>query len=195
VLGKPSNGVGNAVTLPYLYPSMVAPMVIEGWTNLPSIGGVRRPTLVPGGAALFDCVTLHRRSRLQIFSYLFRGTARRCRRPKHPPDLRDARRNQRRRHDRIAWERIWVDVQLRTFPRRAKFADLLVYSLAPLLDVPLVIADATCLLQAGHVNKDVAIVHLKLYLKSGQGEGCCQHQAAMSVLNAMYRKKDCGRPC
>lgn len=45
---------------------------------------------------------------------------------------------------------------------------LLVKTLAKLIDVPLVITDATCLTQAGYVGEDVESVLLKLYLEAGQ---------------------------
>jgi ATP-dependent Clp protease ATP-binding subunit ClpX len=45
---------------------------------------------------------------------------------------------------------------------------LLVKTLARLIDVPLVIADATCLTQAGYVGEDVESILFKLYLESGQ---------------------------
>ena len=44
----------------------------------------------------------------------------------------------------------------------------LIKTLARLMDVPLVIADATCLTQAGYVGEDVESVLFKLYLESGQ---------------------------
>eukprot|EP00579_Thalassiosira_antarctica_P001098 CAMPEP_0201865276 /NCGR_PEP_ID=MMETSP0902-20130614/172_1 /ASSEMBLY_ACC=CAM_ASM_000551 /TAXON_ID=420261 /ORGANISM="Thalassiosira antarctica, Strain CCMP982" /LENGTH=809 /DNA_ID=CAMNT_0048389967 /DNA_START=93 /DNA_END=2522 /DNA_ORIENTATION=- len=51
---------------------------------------------------------------------------------------------------------------------------LLVKTLAKLIDVPLVIADATCLTQAGYVGEDVESVLFKLYLESGQDLERCQ---------------------
>lgn len=51
---------------------------------------------------------------------------------------------------------------------------LLVRTLARLIDVPLVIADATCLTQAGYVGEDVESVLFKLYLESGQDVERCQ---------------------
>lgn len=45
---------------------------------------------------------------------------------------------------------------------------LLVKTLARLIDVPIVIADATCLTQAGYVGEDVESILFKLYLESGQ---------------------------
>ena len=51
---------------------------------------------------------------------------------------------------------------------------LLVKTLAKLIDVPLVIADATCLTQAGYVGEDVESILLKLYLESGQDLERCQ---------------------
>jgi hypothetical protein len=51
---------------------------------------------------------------------------------------------------------------------------LLVKTLARLIDVPLVIADATCLTQAGYVGEDVESVLFKLYLESGQDVERCQ---------------------
>jgi hypothetical protein len=42
------------------------------------------------------------------------------------------------------------------------------------IDVPLVIADATCLTQAGYVGEDVESVLFKLYLESGQDIERCQ---------------------
>jgi len=51
---------------------------------------------------------------------------------------------------------------------------LLVKTLAKLIDVPLVIADATCLTQAGYVGEDVESILLKLYLESGQDIERCQ---------------------
>ena len=50
----------------------------------------------------------------------------------------------------------------------------LVKTLARLIDVPLVIADATCLTQAGYVGEDVESVLFKLYLESGQDVERCQ---------------------
>jgi len=50
----------------------------------------------------------------------------------------------------------------------------LVKTLARLIDVPLVIADATCLTQAGYVGEDVESVLFKLYLESGQDIERCQ---------------------
>lgn len=43
-----------------------------------------------------------------------------------------------------------------------------------MIDVPLVIADATCLTQAGYVGEDVESVLFKLYLESGQDIERCQ---------------------
>lgn len=51
---------------------------------------------------------------------------------------------------------------------------LLVKTLAKLIDVPLVIADATCLTQAGYVGEDVESILLKLYIESGQDIERCQ---------------------
>lgn len=51
---------------------------------------------------------------------------------------------------------------------------LLVKTLARLIDVPLVIADATCLTQAGYVGEDVESILFKLYLESGQDVDRCQ---------------------
>jgi len=51
---------------------------------------------------------------------------------------------------------------------------LLVKTLARLIDVPLVIADATCLTQAGYVGEDVESILFKLYLESGQDIERCQ---------------------
>jgi ATP-dependent protease Clp ATPase subunit len=51
---------------------------------------------------------------------------------------------------------------------------LLVKTLARLIDVPLVIADATCLTQAGYVGEDVESILFKLYLESGQDVERCQ---------------------
>ena len=51
---------------------------------------------------------------------------------------------------------------------------LLVKTLGKLLDVPLVIADATCLTQAGYVGEDVESILLKLYIESGQDIERCQ---------------------
>ncbi|KAL7446130.1 hypothetical protein ACHAXM_010071 [Skeletonema potamos] len=51
---------------------------------------------------------------------------------------------------------------------------LLVKTLAKLIDVPLVIADATCLTQAGYVGEDVESILFKLYLESGQDLDRCQ---------------------
>lgn len=45
---------------------------------------------------------------------------------------------------------------------------LLVKTLARLIDVPLVISDATCLTQAGYVGEDVESVLFKLYIESGK---------------------------
>jgi ATP-dependent Clp protease ATP-binding subunit ClpX len=50
----------------------------------------------------------------------------------------------------------------------------LVKTLARLIDVPLVIADATCLTQAGYVGEDVESILFKLYLESGQDIQRCQ---------------------
>jgi len=50
----------------------------------------------------------------------------------------------------------------------------LIKTLARLMDVPLVIADATCLTQAGYVGEDVESVLFKLYLESGQDIDRCQ---------------------
>lgn len=44
---------------------------------------------------------------------------------------------------------------------------LLVKTLAKLIDAPLVIADATCLTQAGYVGEDVESILFKLYVESG----------------------------
>lgn len=51
---------------------------------------------------------------------------------------------------------------------------LLVKTLAKLIDVPLVITDATCLTQAGYVGEDVESVLFKLYIESGQDIERCQ---------------------
>jgi ATP-dependent Clp protease ATP-binding subunit ClpX len=51
---------------------------------------------------------------------------------------------------------------------------LLVQTLARLIDVPLVITDATCLTQAGYVGEDVESILLKLYQESGQDVKRCQ---------------------
>lgn len=51
---------------------------------------------------------------------------------------------------------------------------LLVKTLAKLIDVPIVIADATCLTQAGYVGEDVESILFKLYLESGQDLERCQ---------------------
>lgn len=51
---------------------------------------------------------------------------------------------------------------------------LLVKTLAKIVDVPLVIADATCLTQAGYVGEDVESILFKLYLESGQDLERCQ---------------------
>ena len=51
---------------------------------------------------------------------------------------------------------------------------LLVKTLARLIDVPLVITDATCLTQAGYVGEDVESILFKLYLESGQDVERCQ---------------------
>jgi hypothetical protein len=51
---------------------------------------------------------------------------------------------------------------------------LLVKTLARIIDVPLVIADATCLTQAGYVGEDVESILFKLYLESGQDVERCQ---------------------
>eukprot|EP00541_Cyclophora_tenuis_P007977 CAMPEP_0116546592 /NCGR_PEP_ID=MMETSP0397-20121206/3306_1 /TAXON_ID=216820 /ORGANISM="Cyclophora tenuis, Strain ECT3854" /LENGTH=697 /DNA_ID=CAMNT_0004071027 /DNA_START=39 /DNA_END=2133 /DNA_ORIENTATION=- len=51
---------------------------------------------------------------------------------------------------------------------------LLLKTLARLIDVPLVIADATCLTQAGYVGEDVESILFKLYLESGQDIERCQ---------------------
>lgn len=50
----------------------------------------------------------------------------------------------------------------------------LVKTLARMIDVPLVIADATCLTQAGYVGEDVESILFKLYLESGQDLERCQ---------------------
>ena len=51
---------------------------------------------------------------------------------------------------------------------------LLVKTLAKLIDVPLVIADATCLTQTGYVGEDVESILLKIYIESGQDIERCQ---------------------
>lgn len=51
---------------------------------------------------------------------------------------------------------------------------LLVKTLAKLIDVPIVITDATCLTQAGYVGEDVESILLKLYHESGQDLERCQ---------------------
>jgi len=51
---------------------------------------------------------------------------------------------------------------------------LVVKTLAKLIDVPIVIADATCLTQAGYVGEDVESILFKLYLESGQDLERCQ---------------------
>ena len=51
---------------------------------------------------------------------------------------------------------------------------LLVKTLAKLIDVPLVITDATCLTQAGYVGEDVESILFKLYIESGQDIERCQ---------------------
>lgn len=51
---------------------------------------------------------------------------------------------------------------------------LVVKTLAKLIDVPIVIADATCLTQAGYVGEDVESILLKLYIESGQDIERCQ---------------------
>lgn len=51
---------------------------------------------------------------------------------------------------------------------------LLVKTLAKLIDVPLVIADATCLTQAGYVGEDVESILFKLFMESGQDLDRCQ---------------------
>merc|ERR1711988_115216 len=45
---------------------------------------------------------------------------------------------------------------------------LMAKTLAKLINVPLVIADATCLTQAGYVGEDVESILHKLYIESGQ---------------------------
>ena len=50
---------------------------------------------------------------------------------------------------------------------------LLARTLARLVDVPLVIADATCLTQAGYVGEDVESILYKLYMESGQDLDRC----------------------
>jgi ATP-dependent protease HslVU (ClpYQ) ATPase subunit len=45
---------------------------------------------------------------------------------------------------------------------------LLAKTLARLIDVPFVIADATCLTQAGYVGEDVESILYKLYVEAGQ---------------------------
>ena len=44
-----------------------------------------------------------------------------------------------------------------------------------MVDVPLVIADATCLTQAGYVGEDVESILYKLYLEAGQDLERCQN--------------------
>mmetsp|Transcript_52751 Transcript_52751/g.78191 ORF Transcript_52751/g.78191 Transcript_52751/m.78191 type:complete len:528 (-) Transcript_52751:149-1732(-) len=51
---------------------------------------------------------------------------------------------------------------------------LLVKTLAKLIDVPIVIADATCLTQAGYVGEDVESILLKLYNEAGQDLERCE---------------------
>jgi len=51
---------------------------------------------------------------------------------------------------------------------------LLVKTLAKLIDVPLVVADATCLTQAGYVGEDVESILFKLYTESGQDLERCE---------------------
>lgn len=51
---------------------------------------------------------------------------------------------------------------------------LLVKTLARFIDVPIVIADATCLTQAGYVGEDVESILLKLYHEAGQDLERCQ---------------------
>jgi len=51
---------------------------------------------------------------------------------------------------------------------------LLVKTLAKLIDVPLVVTDATCLTQAGYVGEDVESILFKLYIESGQDIERCQ---------------------
>ncbi len=51
---------------------------------------------------------------------------------------------------------------------------LLAKTLARLADVPLVMADATCLTQAGYVGEDVESILYKLYVESGQDMGKAQ---------------------
>eukprot|EP00934_Nitzschia_sp_Nitz4_P005168 Nitzschia sp. Nitz4//scaffold9_size221794//94942//97310//NITZ4_001347-RA/size221794-processed-gene-0.326-mRNA-1//-1//CDS//3329561004//5158//frame0 len=50
----------------------------------------------------------------------------------------------------------------------------LVKTLAKLIDVPLVITDATCLTQAGYVGEDVESILLKLFVESGRDIERCQ---------------------
>ncbi|CAM9824455.1 unnamed protein product [Choristocarpus tenellus] len=51
---------------------------------------------------------------------------------------------------------------------------LLAETLAKLVDVPFVIADATCLTQAGYVGEDVEAFLHKLYVESRQDIDRCQ---------------------
>jgi len=51
---------------------------------------------------------------------------------------------------------------------------LLVKTLAKLIDVPIAVADATCLTQAGYVGEDVESILLKLYHEAGQDLERCQ---------------------
>eukprot|EP00520_Triparma_pacifica_P003784 CAMPEP_0118648834 /NCGR_PEP_ID=MMETSP0785-20121206/9376_1 /TAXON_ID=91992 /ORGANISM="Bolidomonas pacifica, Strain CCMP 1866" /LENGTH=479 /DNA_ID=CAMNT_0006541071 /DNA_START=459 /DNA_END=1898 /DNA_ORIENTATION=+ len=51
---------------------------------------------------------------------------------------------------------------------------LLAKTLSKLVDVPLIISDATCLTQAGYVGEDVESVLYKLYLEAGQDLERCQ---------------------
>jgi len=56
---------------------------------------------------------------------------------------------------------------------------LLVKTLAKLIDVPLVIADATCLTQAGYVGEDVESILLKvrkLFVKNIKKQHCHRRQ-------------------
>ena len=50
----------------------------------------------------------------------------------------------------------------------------LAQTLSKLVSVPLVIADATCLTQAGYVGEDVESVLYKLYLEAGGDLEACQ---------------------
>mmetsp|Transcript_13448 Transcript_13448/g.31250 ORF Transcript_13448/g.31250 Transcript_13448/m.31250 type:complete len:232 (-) Transcript_13448:656-1351(-) len=67
---------------------------------------------------------------------------------------------------------------------------LLLKTLAKLIDVPLVVTDATCLTQAGYVGEDVESILLKLYLQSGQDIERCQRGIVYIDESDKIRKSD-----